>query len=239
MVPFDFGNQPRLISMQKRTQITYLTMIILLTACLASCGGPSVTDESEITPNPTETEAVVVPSAAVGATTGAACESGTLKIRDLPEVETGWRDGMAIAKARALVWQEDAVLIELQVSCELFESGFRWQATFFSRNAQAYYTADTAEVIPVNLNPDTIIPLPEEEIDFVQLHQVLTQATELLTTEDDVIRSLDVRVSTTANPIGPAGVPVGGAIYHVSLQSRGEVLELYVDAVLGNIHQYD
>lgn len=196
-------------------------------------------DESEVTAVPTATEVVLAPTAAVGATTGAPCESGTLKIRDLPDVEQGWRDGMAVARARALVWQDDAVLIELSVSCELFEAGFRWQATFFSRNAQAYYTADTAEVYPVNLDPDTIIPLPEREIDFNLLHAVLAGAEELMTSDDDVIESLDVRVSTQANPIGPPGVPTGAAIYHVALQSRGEVLELYVDGVQGQIHRFE
>jgi hypothetical protein len=214
-------------------------LLLLALPVLAACGGPSLIDESEVTPIPTPTVIVEEPTAAVGATTGAPCESGTLKLKDLPAVEEGWRDGIATARARALIWQEDAVLVELGVSCELFESGFRWQATFFSRNAQAYFTADTAEAFPVNLDPDTIIPLPERDVQFAELYETLAAAEELMTNDEDVVVSLDVRVSTTANPIGPPGVPTGAAIYHVSLQTRGEILELYVDGVQRNVYQFE
>ena len=212
--------------------------MLVVAIVLAGCGGPQIIDQTEITAVPTATVLIPQPTAPVGATTGAACESGTLQVRDLPDIEAGWRAGVAKARARAINWQADAVLIELQVSCELFESGFRWQATFFSRNAQAYYTADTSEVSPVNLDPDSIIPLPERDVNFNELFRILTDADELMTTENEEIGSLDVRVSTTANPIGPAGVPIGAAIYHVSLLSRGETLELYVDGVQGDIHQF-
>ncbi|MDQ2681990.1 MAG: hypothetical protein M3Y37_00545 [Chloroflexota bacterium] len=214
-------------------------LVLLVVPFLAACGGPSLIDEHEVTPVPTPTVIVEEPTAAVGATTGAPCESGTLKFKDLPAVEAGWRDGVAAARARALIWQEDAVLVELEVSCELFESGFRWQATFFSRNAQAYFTADTAEAFPVNFDPDTIIPLPERDVDFADLYQTLVAEEDLLTNDEDVVVALAVRVSTNANPIGPPGVPTGAAIYHVSLQTRGEILELYVDGVQGNVYQFE
>jgi hypothetical protein len=68
-------------------------------------------------------------------------------------MDEGWRDGLAIARGRALDWRADAVLIELRVACELFEPGFRWQATYFSPDAQAYYSTDTAEVVPVEIDP--------------------------------------------------------------------------------------
>ncbi len=221
------------------TSIRSWLVMLALIALSAACGGPSLIAEDEVTPVPTATQIVEAPTAAVGATTGAPCESGTLKLQDLPEIEKRWRDGLAEARARALVWQDDAVLIELRISCELFESGFRWQATFFSRNAQAYYTADTAEVIPVNLDPDTIIPLPEREVNFNQLLEALNNADEILTGSDATISTLDVRVSTETNPIGPPGVPTGAAIYHLSLRTRGEVLELYIDGVQGQIYQFE
>jgi hypothetical protein len=216
-----------------------LAAIVALASVLSACGGPDLVNESDVTAVPTSTVVSVAPTAAVGATTGAPCESGILEIRDLVDVESTWREGLASARARAILWQDDAVLIEFSVSCELFEAGFRWQATFFSRTAQAYYTSDTAEVIPVNLNPDTIIPLPEREIDFVALHDVLITSEGLSISEDDEIDSLDVRVSTDANHIGPPGVPTGAAIYHVALDARGEVLELYIDAVKGDIFTYE
>ena len=229
--------------MRQRTRLPYqlkrVLIALVLAPLLAGCGGPSLIAEDEVTPIPTATIVVVAPTAAVGATTGAPCESGTLKLQDLQQIESRWRDGLAGARARALVWQDDAVLIELRISCELFESGFRWQATFFSRNAQAYYTADTAEVVPVNLDPDTIIPLPERDVNFNELYAVIEQATGIIVSPDATISILDVRVSTESNPIGPPGVPTGAAIYHLSLRSRGEVLELYIDGVQGQIYQFE
>lgn len=206
---------------------------------LAGCGGPSLVDPGATTALPTPTATIAAPTAAVGATTGAPCESGTLRVKDLPDIERGWRDGLSVAKGRALAWKDDAVLIELRISCELFEAGFRWQATFFSRDAQAYYTADTTEIIPVNTDPDVIIPLPESEIDFDLLATVLSGSNLVSVTGDETIRTLDVRVSTIQRPIGPPGVPTGAAIYHLSLQSRGTVLELYVDALQGDIYQFE
>jgi hypothetical protein len=216
-----------------------LIAIGMLSSVLASCGGPSLVDGDGATATPTATVATAPPTAAVGATTGAPCESGTLHVKDLPAIERGWRDGLSVAKGRALAWKDDAVLIELQISCELFESGFRWQATFFSRDAQAYYAADTTEIIPVNTDPDAIIPLPESEIDFDALAVVLSGSELISAGGEETIRALDVRVSTSQRPIGPPGVPTGAAIYHLSLLTRGAVLELYVDALQGDIYQFE
>lgn len=210
-----------------------------LSLLLAGCGGPSLVDSNAETAAPTPTVTTAAPTAAVGATTGAPCESGTLRVKDLPAIERGWRDGLAVAKGRALAWKDDAVLIELRISCELFEAGFRWQATFFSRDAQAYYAADTTEIIPVNTDPDAIIPLPESEIDFDALAVVLTGSSLISPAGEEAIRALDVRVSTSQRPIGPPGVPTGAAIYHLSLLTRGTVLELYVDALQGDIYQFE
>lgn len=222
-----------------RHRIQMMACFCVLGPLFVACGGPSLIGEDEVTAVPTATVVIEAPTAAVGATTGAPCESGTLNLQDLPAIESRWREGLAGARARALVWQEDAVLIELRISCELFESGFRWQATFFSRNAQAYYTADTAEVVPVNLNPDTIIPLPERDVDFDQLLAIITKSEEIVLSSEATISTLDVRVSTESNPIGPPGVPTGAAIYHLSLRSRGEVLEIYIDGVQGQIYQFE
>lgn len=216
--------------------VAVLTSLALL---LGACGGPDLAQRGNGSPVPTVTPTIAAPTAAVGATTGAPCESGTLRLKDLPEIETGWEAGLSTARGRAMAWQEDAVLIEFGISCELFESGFRWQATFFSREAQAYYQSDTAEVIPVNTDPDAIIPLPESEINFDTLHTVITTSERVDALQDDPITTLDVRVSTVAQPIGPPGVPTGAAIYHVSLRTRGLVVELYIDAIQGQVYQFE
>lgn len=140
---------------------------------------------------------------------------------------------------RANNWQDDALLIELGVSCELFEAGFRWLTTYFSRNAQAEFRADTAEARPVNTDPQTIVPLPQEEIDFRKLGQVLLSAPEYGLDGEALIVKLDVRVSTRETPVGPPGVPENQPIYHVSIKTKGQVLELYIDGARWEIHEFE
>ena len=224
----------------RRSQVLRLLPVIAgLFATLAACGGPDLAQQGDSTRVATSTATVAAPTAAVGATTGAPCESGTLRVKDLAAIEDRWRDGLSVARGRAGAWQDDAVLIELRISCELFEAGFRWQATFFSRDAQAYFTADTAEVIPVNTDPEAIIPLPESEIDFDALARVIENSDLVRPDGEDPITALDVRVSTTLRPIGPPGVPTGAAIYHVALRTGGLVLELYVDTIDNKIYRFE
>lgn len=206
---------------------------------LAGCGGPDLATGPATSPVSAPVGTVNAPTAAVGATTGAPCESGTLRVRDLAAIEGSWRDGLAVAKGRAANWQDDAVLIQLTVSCELFEAGFRWQATFFSRTAQAFFTSDTTEVRPVNTDPAEIVPLPEAEINFTELLAVVQREGVVSNMLDDVVVTLDVRVNTDAEPVGPPGIPTGVAVYHLALRQAGETRELYIDAVNGEIHRFE
>jgi hypothetical protein len=227
-----------LLSGRQRQYIAALFLAVMMTV-LAGCGGPDLADPNQSTRVPTATATGAAPTAAVGRTTGAPCESGILRVKDLPAIEDRWRDGLSVAKGRAVAWQPDAVLIELGISCELFEAGFRWQATFFSRNAQAYYRADTTEVIPVNTDPEAIIALPESEIDFDGLAYVIRESSQIQEDGEEIITTLDVRVSTPLQPIGPPGVPTGAAIYHLALRTGGLVLELYVDTIDGRIYRFE
>jgi hypothetical protein len=213
--------------------------LLAILVLAAGCGGPELAKGPTASPISSPTNTVAAPTAAVGATTGAPCESGTLRVKDLPAIEEGWRGGLSIAKGRAVNWQEDAVLVELKVSCELFESGIRWQATFFSREAQAYFSSDTTEVRPVNFDPDRIVALPESEINFLDLLDVLQEQGVVSDSMDDVIVALDVRVNSQAQPVGPPGIPAGAAVYHLALRQQGEVRELFVDAVLRKIHRFE
>jgi hypothetical protein len=234
----DLKRQLVLAPGRPRFRIVALCLAALIVV-LAGCGGPNLTNPNDSTLAPTPSATIVVPTAAVGRTTGAPCESGTLRVKDLAAIESRWRDGLSVAKGRAAAWQPDAVLIEFGISCELFEAGFRWQATFFSRNAQAFYRADTTEVIPVNTDPEAIIPLPESEIDFDALAKVISDYDDVPVDAEDTITALDVRVSTEMQPIGPPGVPTGAAIYHLALRTRGLILELYVDPIDEKIYRFE
>jgi len=212
---------------------------VLSTLVLAGCASPGIDEvatptRAAMSPTPS----AAPPTAAVGTTLGESCESGKLRFGDLTAMDDGWRAGLSIAQGRALGWQSDAVLVELRVACELFEPGFRWQATYFSRDAQAYYSSDTAEIIPVEIDPRSVMALTEEDMRFVALRQILE--TNGYSDEEPGMRleSLRLLMSTTENPIGPAGVPADHAIGHLRIVSHGASLELYVDLDSGGIYRY-
>lgn len=212
---------------------------VLLALFVAGCASPEIDEVStptRIALSPTPSAAP--PTAAVGTTLGSSCESGQLRFDDLPAMDEGWRDGLSIARGRALDWQSDAVLVELRVACELFEPGFRWQATYFSRDAQAYYTSDTAEIVPVEIDPRTVRALAEEDIRFVALQQILE--TNGYSDDDPAMRleSLRLLMSTEENRVGPPDIPPNRTIGHVRINSHGESLELYVDLTAGGIYRY-
>lgn len=218
---------------------TSLTVTLLLALAAAGCASPGIDEvptSTVVVPSPTPTAAA--PTAAVGTTLGSSCESGKLRFLDLAAMDDSWREGLSIARGRALAWQADAVLVELRVACELFEPGFRWQATYFSRDAQAYYASDTAEIVPVEIDPRSVMALPEEEIRFGALGQILASNGY---SDDDPAKRLDslrLLMSTEADRVGPPSVPAGHAVAHVRVESHGEAVELYVDLTAGGIHRY-
>ena len=213
-----------------------MALSVLTLAACASPGIDEVPTATTVVLSPTPSAAP--PTAAVGTTLGSSCESGKLRFADLDRIDESWRDGLSIARGRALAWQSDAVLVELRVACELFEPGFRWQATYFSRDAQAYYSSDTAEIVPVEIDPRSVVALPEEEIRFEALGQIL--ATNGYSDEDPAMRleSLRLLMSTEDDRVGPPSIPPDRVIAHLRVVSHGEAVELFVDLSAGGIHRY-
>ncbi len=213
--------------------------VVLVAIVLAGCASPGVAKPDEITVTPSPSPTFAAPTAATGATTGAPCESGTLRIKDLPAIADSWLNGVNVSGERALAWKDDSIFVELAVSCELFEAGFRWQSTWYSREADAYYRADTAEVIPANAKPETIVSLPKGDVDFNKLMQVLMADESLALQPDYLITKLDVRVNTPDRRMGPETIPVNRLIFHLTIQSPGQTLELYVDIEDEKVYRYE
>jgi hypothetical protein len=215
----------------------YLTVVVVV-LLLAGCASPGVAKPDQASPTPSPSPTTAAPTAATGATTGAPCESGTLRIKDLPAISERWLSGVNTSGERALAWKDDSIFVELAVSCELFEPGFRWQTTWFSLDADAFYRADTAEVIPANAKPDTIKLLPKGDVDFERLMAVLLADPKLHLQTNYVITKLEVRVSTPERRLGPNDVPTDRLIYHVTVQTPGQTLELYVDLEDEKVYRY-
>ncbi|MGI8475415.1 MAG: hypothetical protein ACR2OO_03460, partial [Thermomicrobiales bacterium] len=134
-------------------------MMVIGVAAATACGGPRLAP----TPAPLTTTQfgstatpATRPDADGSAATAGLCANGRLLVGDLPRVDRSWQDGLAAATAKALDWQPDAALNALQVSCQLFETGFRWQATFYSRNAQAFFLSDTGDVKPAGVKAENV-----------------------------------------------------------------------------------
>ncbi|MCC6790314.1 MAG: hypothetical protein IT336_01445, partial [Thermomicrobiales bacterium] len=144
---------------------------------LAGCGSPELAPtHAPVTPEASVSAAVAESPTATGTASSEPCSSGKLVIGDLPEIDQSWREGIDAATAKAVAWQQDAVLSNLRVVCEIFESEFRWQATFYSNDAQAFFSSDTGEVVPAGVEQDRVPRLDVQQLSFALLHQALADA---------------------------------------------------------------
>lgn len=205
---------------------------------LAGCTGPAASpsaptgqmtatatvDPDDVTP--THDEARVV------------CADGRLLVGDLSEMDKDWRDGIAAATAKAETWQSDARLTRLRVGCQLFEPGFRWQATFYSESAQTFYVSDTSETEPAEVAPEDVPRLPTDSIDFGLLRRSLAKSG---FEDDDVISAsigVDIRFNTESLRFGPSDAPIDVMIYHVAIERNGETRDVFVDGETGDVYRF-
>jgi hypothetical protein len=214
-------------------------MVIWCCVALAGCGSPELASS----PKPTATSETLGQTPIPGSPTSPAravepCASGELLVGDLPQIDRLWREGLTAAESNAREWQQDAVLSNLRVVCQLFERAFRWQATFYSRNAQAFYSSDTGEVTPSSIEPPNVPILDAEAFSFALVHRALKQAGYDDATEISPSSGVDIRLNTIAVPFGPPEAPDGVILYHVAIESRGEIKDLFVDGRDGSIYTY-
>jgi hypothetical protein len=161
-----------------------------------------------------------------------------LLIGDLPKMDEDWRAGLEAATAKAIAWQADARLTKLRVGCQLFEAGFRWQATFYSEEAQTFYASDTGETEPAEVAPADVPTLPIDEISFGLLRRSLAKSGY---EDDDVISAstgVDLRVNSEAIPYGPPSAPKGNLVYHVAIEKLGDTTDVFVDGTDGTVYRF-
>jgi hypothetical protein len=224
----------QLIARQSRAHIglvPLLLTLVLLSAC--SAGG----DAGAPTPTPTLADASASPE---GSPAGdrIPCYDGNLLIQDLSAIDGLWGPGLEAAYQIALTWHDDARLVGFRVTCELFEPGFRWQATYYSEEAQALYSTDTRESTPIDLDPDEVASLDVSQLSFHEIRQALLSYDY---PDDTVLQpstGVDVRVNTIPMPFGPPEAPLGHTVAHVSLEFRGEVKDLFIGTATSEIFQF-
>jgi hypothetical protein len=211
--------------------------VLTLVLALAGCGGlaappPAGTEEPQVASPPPANSARPTPPA-----TAVHCEDGRLTLGDLLKIETEWESGVAAATEQARGWQADARLIQLRISCQPLESGFRWQGTFYSDSAQSYFFSDTGQTEPAEDDPASIPTLPLEGISFQQLHLTLARAGHADTDTFNPTSGVTIRLNTPSEPFGPPEIPES-VVYYVAVELQGEVRDLFVSQTDWTIRSY-
>jgi hypothetical protein len=213
-------------------------IVVLLSLLITGCGGPSLSP-SVMTVAPEATRTVVAPAASPTASAAPTfCSAGQLVVGDLPAIDRKWRDGIAQATAAAHAWQSDAFLTALKVSCQLFEADFRWQATFYSRTAQAYYLSDTTEVVPASIDPDAVPSLEGTTFEFGAVYRALVKSGYDDKSAISPSTGVDIRMNTDKSSFGPPSAPKNAVIYHLAIQRLGETKDVFVDGATGSVFRY-
>lgn len=206
--------------------------VIVIGLVVSACGGNSAGSDL---PTPTPPADVGTPQ--LGAVTGP-CAGGRLTIGDLDEIDDAIDAGMTEAQARAMEWQPDAVLVAVRVGCELLEPAFHWRATYFSERIQTYFFSDTRETQVAAADGRAGGVLSLVDVSFNDLAISLLRAGYVQTVSVDPGSNVEVRLNSEAAPFGPSNVPDGEILFHVALESRGELVDLFVSAVDGTVYQY-
>lgn len=166
------------------------------------------------------------------------CADGRLRVRDLENADSTMSDGIERTRQQAIDWEEDARLYSLQLVCPLLEAGYAWIATYFSESAQAFWRSGTAEIEAAEDNPDTIKTLVTDGLSFQLLYGSLLRAGYGDDLVLNVTSGVTVRYNTATDPFGPQTAPKDAIYYHVAIEQRGEVADIWVSATDGTIYRY-
>jgi hypothetical protein len=222
----------------KNLGVVHVAMLVALAAGVVGC---TSTGDQEDSQTPTTTAIDGEASTFAGTPDSSErvpCEDGRLLIADLAHVDDRWSSGLEEANDRALEWHEDSRLVEFRVSCGLFEPGFRWQATYFSAEAQALFAADTRESSPIDVDPEALPTLDLSGVSFAQLREALLSVDYADDNELEPSTGVDIRVNSTGLPFGPPEAPIGSTIAHVSIEHRGEIKDLFITTETSEIFQF-
>jgi hypothetical protein len=167
------------------------------------------------------------------------CFDGRLRIRDLESVDNDIPAGLERVYEMGLDWEADAKLFSLRLGCPLLETGIQLDGVFFSRNAQAFSYTATSEFRATNSDPATIPTLDTSrglEVRFVYGSLVRAGFDENAVLA--AIGGVTIRPNTDAQPFGPPEAPKGDVYFHVAIEDRGEVIDLWIASRDGKIYQY-
>ncbi len=166
------------------------------------------------------------------------CFDGRLRIRDLEEANPSIPDGLERVYELGALWEEDATLFSLRLGCPLLETGYQWEGTFFSRSAQAFYATDTGEIQAAEDDPETVLELGTTGLQVLFVYRSLVRAGFSADSLLGAVGGVTIRYNTDAQPFGPPSAPKDDVYFHVSIQERGEVVDIWVASRDGAIYRY-
>lgn len=215
-----------------RFALSAIMLIVVLSGCSIgeNGGSPVVTATTDA--------AVGSPEGSPGTTDRVPCGDGNLRIQDLSAIDGLWGPGLEEAYERAVVWQADARLVGFRITCELFEPGFRWMATYYSAEAQALFSTDSGESRPIDVEPEDIPSLDVSQLSFHDIREALLSYDYPDSSVLQPATGVDIRVNSRSIPFGPPETPFDRTIAHVSLEFRGEIKDLFIDTQTSEIFQF-
>lgn len=212
----------------------------IVALCLVLIGVPAAAQESTPPASPAATPTGPTPTPGAPVTADpSACRDGRLRIRDLSLADEHLADGIQKVIARGTVWQPDARLVELRLSCPLLKTGLQWEGTFFSTTAQATFATDTATVEPSEDAPDSVPYLDPSNVSFQVVHRSLLRAGFADDLRLAAASSVTVRYSSDRHPFGPPTAPHEVVYVHVAVEERGVIKDVWINAEDGTIYRYD
>ena len=221
-----------LAAMPRLARYARLAAVALLLAGCSGLGAPApAPTAAPETPTPLPTVPVETPLPEPR------CASGRLVVGDIPGIAQEWAAGVQNALERARDWRGDARLVALQVGCQPLETAFRWEGTFYSDTAQAFFASDTRQTTPAEMDPAAVPNLPLDRIDFGELHRALARAGYGDRSALSPTSGLTVRLNAPTDPFGPPGTPPD-VVYHVAIEERGETRDLFVSGGNWTIYAY-
>lgn len=167
------------------------------------------------------------------------CFDGRLRIRDLENAQESLAAGLTQADSVAKSWEPDARLVILRLGCPLLETGYQWEGTYFSEQAQAFFETDTRAVEASENDPREIPTLDTAGIQVLPVYLSLLRAGYNEGSQLGAVSGVTIRPSTDALPFGPPSAPRNDVYFHVSILDRGEVIDVWIAASDGTIYLYE
>jgi len=174
---------------------------------------------------------------ATAAPTGSNCSDGELRVGDLKAMDAEWQPQQPVLDQAAKAWEQDSFLTGLRVGCDILEPGFRWQGTYYSPSAQAFFLTDTAAIRGADFDPQDAVELTNT-FSFGAIWRTLAKAGFGDDTVLNASTGVTIQVNSKAMPFGPSDVPANAIVCHVALEYLGEVRDLFITLPDGTVYRH-